>query len=77
MKIKYEPHPVSPERKAELRADGYKIIDARFNPSKDDKAVDDDETDDLKAKYQEVMGKKPFHGWDAATLQAKMDEAAE
>lgn len=30
--IIYEPHPVSPERKAELRAKGYKIIDARFAP---------------------------------------------
>ena len=32
MKIAYEPHPVSPERKAELRAQGFKIIDARFKP---------------------------------------------
>ena len=31
-KIKYEPHPVTPERKAELRAQGFKIIDARFAP---------------------------------------------
>lgn len=31
-KIAYEPHPVTPERKAELRAEGYKIIDARFAP---------------------------------------------
>ncbi len=31
-KIIYEPHPVSPERKAELRSEGYKIIDARFAP---------------------------------------------
>ena len=31
-KIAYEPHPVSPERKAELRAQGYKILDARFKP---------------------------------------------
>ena len=31
-KIIYEPHPVTPERKAELRAKGYKIIDARFAP---------------------------------------------
>lgn len=30
--IKYEPHPVTPERKAELRAQGFKIIDARFAP---------------------------------------------
>lgn len=32
LKIAYEPHPVSPERKAELRAGGYKIIDAVFAP---------------------------------------------
>lgn len=32
MKIHYEPHPVTPERKAELRAHGFKIIDARFKP---------------------------------------------
>lgn len=32
MQIIYEPHPVSPERKAELVAQGYKIIDARFAP---------------------------------------------
>ncbi|MBP8812323.1 MAG: hypothetical protein KBE25_00640 [Laribacter sp.] len=31
-KIVYEPHPVTPERKAELRAQGLKIIDARFAP---------------------------------------------
>lgn len=32
MQIVYEPHPVSPERKAELVAQGFKIIDARFAP---------------------------------------------
>lgn len=32
-KIKYEPHPVSPERKKELREQGFRIIDARFKPS--------------------------------------------
>jgi hypothetical protein len=31
--IHYEPHPVSPERKAELRAQGFKIIDAAFKPA--------------------------------------------
>lgn len=30
--IAYEPHPVSAERKAELRAAGLKIVDARFAP---------------------------------------------
>lgn len=33
-KIAYEPHPVSPERKAELRAEGFKIVDAVFEPEK-------------------------------------------
>lgn len=32
MKIHYEPHPVTPERKAELVAKGLKIIDAKFKP---------------------------------------------
>lgn len=31
--IIYEPHPVSAERKAELQAKGYRIIDARFAPA--------------------------------------------
>ena len=31
-KIAYVEHPVTPERKAELRAQGFKIIDARFAP---------------------------------------------
>ena len=30
LKIAYEPHPVTPERKAELRKQGFKIIDAVF-----------------------------------------------
>jgi len=29
----FEPHPISPERKRELRLLGYKIIDARFAPT--------------------------------------------
>ena len=32
MQIIYEPHPCSPDRKQELIAQGYKIIDARFAP---------------------------------------------
>lgn len=31
-KVVYEKHPVTAERKAELRQKGYKIIDARFAP---------------------------------------------
>lgn len=32
MQIIYEPHPVSPQRKRELIAKGYRILDARFAP---------------------------------------------
>lgn len=32
-KIIYEPHPISPARKAKLQAEGYKIIDAIFAPA--------------------------------------------
>ena len=28
----YEPHPVTPERKAELLAQGYRIVDAIYAP---------------------------------------------
>jgi hypothetical protein len=30
--VHYEPHPVSRERKAELRARGFNIVDAKFAP---------------------------------------------
>lgn len=32
-KVVYEKHPVTAERKAELRQKGYKIIDAKFAPA--------------------------------------------
>lgn len=36
MKIAYERHPVTKERKKELREKGFKIIDARFDPNRSD-----------------------------------------
>lgn len=33
MKIIYQKHPVTPEQKADLRSQGYKIIDAAFAPA--------------------------------------------
>ena len=33
MKIAYEIHPCSRERKEKLRAQGFKIIDAQFDPN--------------------------------------------
>lgn len=37
MTISYEKHPVTPSRKAQLLAQGFKIIDARFAPEGDAK----------------------------------------
>lgn len=40
-------------------------------------ACEDDESEDelaaLRAQYTEKLGKKPYHGWDAATLTEKMN----
>lgn len=38
VKIAYEKHPVSPERKAKLIKDGFKIIDIRFKPAGETKS---------------------------------------
>jgi len=37
--VTYEPHPISAERKAELLAQGFRIIDARFAPDDAPKPV--------------------------------------
>ena len=43
-----EPHPVSAERKAELRAKGYRILDVKFKP--DNQPAVTNETEVLGAK---------------------------
>ena len=48
MEVIYEPHPVTAERKAELRQKGLHIIDARFKPKdqvdeKDDQPSEKDD----------------------------------
>ena len=34
-----------------------------------------DDIEKLRADYAEVVGKKPFNGWDAAELQKRIDAA--
>ncbi|MEJ5030032.1 HeH/LEM domain-containing protein [Comamonas sp. MYb69] len=53
-KIAYEKHPVSPERKAELRAQGFKIIDAVFKTESYESPVDDDTDSAKKATVAEL-----------------------
>lgn len=35
----------------------------------------DDTLAGLREEYQRVIGKRPFHGWDADTIRAKIAEA--
>lgn len=46
-----------------------KVTDAPSEPAQGDDLAK------LRADYAEIVGKKPYHGWDAAELQAKIDEA--
>lgn len=85
--VVYEPHPVSIERKRELLASGFKIIDARFDPDRQEaaagegskdggsKPADGDDLSTARVRYLEVVGKRPFNGWDLETLNAKIAEA--
>ncbi|HDS0930163.1 TPA: hypothetical protein QDZ23_004893 [Pseudomonas putida] len=70
-KIVYEKHPVSPERKAELRQKGYKIIDARFAPEGYEHPEPIKEAKGSKAG-KSAADKKAA---DAAELKAKLQAA--
>lgn len=48
----WEPHPVSPERKAELRAAGYRILDERFKPADDPESPPEDAEQDRPARVR-------------------------
>jgi len=37
----------------------------------------DDDIDRLRAEYTELVGKKPYIGWDVAELQKRIDKALE
>jgi hypothetical protein len=76
--IWYEPHPVSPERKAELRAKGLKIIDAAFRPAGHEQ--DDEQSEGAKkatvAELREALTAKGIEipeGAKKADLQALLD----
>lgn len=36
-----------------------------------------DELAEMRALYQEIVGKRPYHGWDAEELRRRIDEADE
>lgn len=77
-KIAYEPHPVTPERKKELRDQGYKIIDARFAPEDHKpaggKPSDGLKVDEIKAAL-EAKGIEIPEGAKKPELAALLDAA--
>ena len=81
-KIAYVEHPVTPERKAELRAQGFKIIDARFAPSGEVvEQVDPDTNGDGKLSVAEIRAALTAKGVEfdpkakKAELQALLDQS--
>ena len=75
--IVYEPHPVTPERKAELRAKGLKIIDAIFKPQ-ETAATPVEDKPETKAELQAALDAKGIAHKPAmskAELQALLDAA--
>lgn len=84
--IIYEPHPVSAERKAELREKGYKIIDARFKPADAEKPAKSappvgDDLDGLDAEQLHALAKergvKVHHAAGADKVREALREAAQ
>jgi hypothetical protein len=54
------------------------IIETAPAKAEDASGSEDGETRDivkLRAEYHELVGKRPFHGWDAAEIQKRIDEA--
>lgn len=83
-KIVYENHPVSAERKAELRQQGYKIIDARFAPADQKHAKQEGGQDDKPMAIPEIkkaLAEKGVAIPDGVTkrddLKALLDAAGE
>ena len=67
-KIIYEPHPVTSERKAELRKQGYKIRDSAYAPkgeAKPSKAITPEDIDGM--KRADVIDLLAAHGVEGAT----------
>lgn len=55
----------------------YMTRDMRAQPAVEPVNTDDDALTALRAQYQDVVGKRPFHGWDAETLREKIAEAGQ
>lgn len=68
--------------KAELKSKAKKAarqsaVEQAPPPAEPDQEPDQesDELTELRAEYTDKIGKRPYHGWDAATLREKIDAA--
>ena len=76
--IWYEPHPVSPARKAELVAQDVTIIDAVFNPASQDGEQVEEKAMTV-AELKEALNDQGIeipHGAKKAELQALLDSVS-
>jgi hypothetical protein len=71
--IIYEPHPVSPERKAELRAKKLKIIDKRFDPK--GKEADGEKEETLQSKMKKCSNKNQLLEFAKTSFDLDLDES--
>lgn len=45
--------------------------------TRDMRATEKDELSVARSKYQDVFGKRAYHGWDSDTIREKIKEASE
>lgn len=64
---------VAPERIARVLIASKKATTAAT--AADTQSTERDKLALLRSEYQQTTGKKPFHGWDATTLRAKIAAA--
>lgn len=58
-----------------MQADPAEVVVSEQAQPSDPAAEVVDEMADLRTRYQEIFGKKPYHGWGADELRKRIDEA--
>ncbi len=56
-----------------MRQSPYVEVNEGSKATDDPKEADDDKLSTLRSEYQDLYGKRAYHGWSAAELQEKID----